>query len=206
MGYIITTTNGELYHHGIKGQKWGVRRYQNEDGSLTEAGMKRYGTVGIDAKVTKKDIKTERDRAIDKYMEQDPRQKKLRVYEKQIDHLVDNYEFDGDDGGGGLTDADREAGAKYMKLWEKHGKLEDEIRYSATKKVSDELLNKYGEKRMSDLKRSENIQAAAATTLVVAAGVSYTAALVTHPIITVGATAVGLAGSLRYATKKSRKE
>lgn len=32
----------ELYHHGIKGQKWGVRRYQNEDGSLTAAGRKRY--------------------------------------------------------------------------------------------------------------------------------------------------------------------
>lgn len=32
----------ELYHHGIKGQKWGVRRYQNEDGTLTEAGKKRY--------------------------------------------------------------------------------------------------------------------------------------------------------------------
>ena len=32
----------ELYHHGIKGQKWGVRRFQNEDGTLTEAGKKRY--------------------------------------------------------------------------------------------------------------------------------------------------------------------
>lgn len=33
----------ELRHHGVKGQKWGVRRYQNADGSLTAAGKKRYG-------------------------------------------------------------------------------------------------------------------------------------------------------------------
>lgn len=34
--------NDELYHHGIKGQKWGIRRYQNPDGTLTKAGIKRY--------------------------------------------------------------------------------------------------------------------------------------------------------------------
>ncbi len=31
----------ELYHHGIKGQKWGVRRFQNNDGSLTDVGKNR---------------------------------------------------------------------------------------------------------------------------------------------------------------------
>lgn len=44
--YIIT--NGQLYHHGIKGQKWGRRRYQNPDGSLTAAGRKRYGPEHLD--------------------------------------------------------------------------------------------------------------------------------------------------------------
>lgn len=40
MEYIITP-EGELYHYGVKGMQWGVRRYQNPDGSLTAAGKKR---------------------------------------------------------------------------------------------------------------------------------------------------------------------
>jgi len=42
MTYIRSPYPNELYHHGIKGQKWGVRRFQNQDGSLTSAGKKRY--------------------------------------------------------------------------------------------------------------------------------------------------------------------
>lgn len=34
--------NYELFHHGVRGMKWGIRRYQNKDGTLTPAGKKRY--------------------------------------------------------------------------------------------------------------------------------------------------------------------
>lgn len=45
MTYAIVPSDEYLEHHGILGQKWGVRRYQNSDGTLTSAGKKRYTEV-----------------------------------------------------------------------------------------------------------------------------------------------------------------
>lgn len=49
----------ELYHYGIKGQKWGIRRYQNEDRSLTPAGKERYGNTKAQERTRKKQERAE---------------------------------------------------------------------------------------------------------------------------------------------------
>ena len=43
-----------IAHHGIKGQKWGIRRYQNADGSLTAEGMRRYGVYSQNKQIANK--------------------------------------------------------------------------------------------------------------------------------------------------------
>lgn len=52
MIYNKDEKTGELYHYGIKGQRWGVRRYQNEDGSYTSEGKQRYG-INSDGRMSK---------------------------------------------------------------------------------------------------------------------------------------------------------
>ena len=56
--YIYDQDSGELYHYGIPGMKWGVRRYQNEDGSLTPRGKKRFYRVANSERAQRRNTKT----------------------------------------------------------------------------------------------------------------------------------------------------
>lgn len=53
----------ELYHYGIQGMKWGVRRWQNPDGTFNEEGKKRYGRNSSGKLLTQDKFKTNKARA-----------------------------------------------------------------------------------------------------------------------------------------------
>lgn len=74
-------TDDYLAHHGVKGQKWGVRRYQNADGSLTADGRKHYGySDKSDVKKTKKEGTVSKNKIVGK---------DYSLYNKYMNDLVD---------------------------------------------------------------------------------------------------------------------
>lgn len=54
--WVVDYADG-LYHHGIKGQKWGIRRFQKKDGTLTAAGKKRYDSDASSEQISTKQKK-----------------------------------------------------------------------------------------------------------------------------------------------------
>lgn len=61
--YALENSTNTLKHYGIKGMKWGVRRFQNFNGTLTDEGKKRYGSSANPRRAMRKDIKADMERA-----------------------------------------------------------------------------------------------------------------------------------------------
>lgn len=161
----------ELYHHGIKGQRWGVRRFQNKDGSLTPAGKQRV-------KVSNKQIREERKHLSQQYYKTESKSSsaKLKSLYDEADQLARTYDFDQDDGGGGTSAASRRAGRRYMKIWDEISEIENSIDYRVRQKTGQALVEKYGKERVDRFERQEAI-ATGATVIGVLVGLPITASV-----------------------------
>lgn len=156
----LVTINGELYHYGVLGMKWGRRRYQNKDGSLTAAGKKRVSKEY--KKYTNKAREEVNKQSTDRY---------VRAHNKTADTmnngLIDKYNSDykkklGNKAKGHDYLNDSEYNSGYEKLYNKHfvenynRELLKDISSNTNYKKAKELCDKYSMMSFDELaKESE---------------------------------------------------
>ena len=170
----------ELYHFGIIGQKWGIRRYQNKDGSLTPEGRKRLGLDRYDKEhnsdtVVKKGTKASRVISTNRYDEYaDPEfggsEKAAKKYVDDILSKENSYEskYVSIDG---VKNSGRDNGKEYYTSWfTEEGyapdnasvatyKLKKDVKVASGKQVVDELIKEVGSNKITEmLKKGDTVK------------------------------------------------
>lgn len=136
-------TENELYHYGILGQKWGVRRFQNPDGSLTAAGKKRYLTSEGDL------TDHGRQALVDAVKAADTSNKHYSTREEAEAATLEKAEILDKVSGGALSKAvskvesARNELVKADKFWDEYNN-NDQIRDKYKRKAAEKIVEEYG--------------------------------------------------------------
>lgn len=131
MEYEIYKVDDELCHHGIRGMRWGIRRYQNKDGSLTPRGKKRYDAELKKVRAEEKVLKTRQ--ATRAKIEKLEARKQAAAAEKDALDATD--------------------GKKKRKLFDRKEKAEKEVKKSVKDMTDVELIDAINRARMEDTYR-----------------------------------------------------
>ena len=150
-----------IAHHGILGMKWGVRRYQNKDGSLTSAGKKKYGTVKNfrsvqTAKKTAAEQKQNYKQFVkeNKLLRNNPNQRAKRFGTSLTNEFLDKYGKQIENKYDAIIKANKPYGKQLWKainVSKKYGK--NSSQYIKEKKLADQF-KKEAEKAANDLKET----------------------------------------------------
>ena len=156
----------DLAHHGILGQKWGIRRFQNEDGSLTEAGKRRVARQ--ESYRRGRDISNDYYTAYDKKMEQLRNRSTVYQHHKKANNQLENL-YDLDENGKSKSDSSQIS--DFRKLQQTYAQqshwnhdqemklMDSEFREKAEKYAKKEVIAKYGDDYVKDLKHYEAVNA-----------------------------------------------
>lgn len=137
--------NNEIYHFGIKGMKWGIRRYQNKDGTLTAAGKKRYD----------EDPSNDTNRSTKSNTSKKSTTSKKMNYKKAVKV------------GAAVVGTALAAYGTYKIAKFVQGKRSEEAMKKASKYINENFLNKVGESRFSNGKVISNFENRAGTSMTI---------------------------------------
>ncbi len=147
--------SNELYHHGILGMKWGIRRYQNEDGTLTDVGKKRYAKDFEKAtKLNKRSVNMHREKSDlenqKKVAEVNRDKMSQRIsYSEGINFLTNHYQNKRDQYAQDAEDLSREIMTMDPKIY----KIDRKLRKRMSK-----MVERYGATRVSEAVASSHMQ------------------------------------------------